>query len=273
VFADLLFVAATTCHAPFALISVAQPDGRWSTLGHGVDRRDLLADDRLLTAIGRSTEPVLISDLSLHPELGSGPLARGPLGVKFVYGIPLRSRQNTLLGVLCVLDRRSRDLSTRERQALTAIARQVAGQLAMWRRSGSSSYTPAAGASSAIPSPSPQAALASPVLAQTAMLAPSVLSAAGAPLASTDAGRHDLGRPAEVTPERPLLHLHRDGGEELLRSHEVAVLFDVTDRTVINWAAANKLPSIRTAGGHLRFRGDDVLALLAGRPVSDGRSA
>ncbi|MDQ6615613.1 MAG: helix-turn-helix domain-containing protein, partial [Actinomycetota bacterium] len=41
----------------------------------------------------------------------------------------------------------------------------------------------------------------------------------------------------------------------MLRSHEVAVLFDVTDRTVINWAAAKKLPSIRTAGGHLRFRG------------------
>jgi excisionase family DNA binding protein len=78
---------------------------------------------------------------------------------------------------------------------------------------------------------------------------------------------------ADRAAERPQLHIHRDGGDELLRSHEVAVLFDVTDRTVINWAAANKLPSIRTAGGHLRFRGEDVLALLAGRPVRDGRSA
>jgi excisionase family DNA binding protein len=43
------------------------------------------------------------------------------------------------------------------------------------------------------------------------------------------------------------------------------VLFDVTERTVINWAASKKLPSLRTAGGHLRFRSDDVLALLAGR--------
>ncbi len=51
------------------------------------------------------------------------------------------------------------------------------------------------------------------------------------------------------------------------------MLFDVTDRTVINWAAAHKLPSIRTAGGHLRFRGDDVLALLSGHAAGDGRSA
>jgi len=48
----------------------------------------------------------------------------------------------------------------------------------------------------------------------------------------------------------------------LLRSHEVAVLFDVTERTVINWAASAKLASIRTAGGHLRFRREDVMRLL-----------
>ncbi|MGH9057817.1 MAG: helix-turn-helix domain-containing protein [Acidimicrobiales bacterium] len=56
----------------------------------------------------------------------------------------------------------------------------------------------------------------------------------------------------------PLIERH-----QLLRSHEVAGIFDVTERTVINWAAAGKLPSLRTVGGHLRFRRDDVLRLLA----------
>jgi excisionase family DNA binding protein len=51
---------------------------------------------------------------------------------------------------------------------------------------------------------------------------------------------------------------------QLLRSHEVASIFDVTERTVINWAAAGKLPSLRTIGGHLRFRRDDVMKLLSG---------
>jgi excisionase family DNA binding protein len=50
----------------------------------------------------------------------------------------------------------------------------------------------------------------------------------------------------------------------LLRSHEVATIFDVTERTVINWAAAGKLPSLRTIGGHLRFRRDDVMRLVSG---------
>ena len=51
-------------------------------------------------------------------------------------------------------------------------------------------------------------------------------------------------------------------GSSLLRSHEVAALFDVTERTVINWASSGKLSCLRTVGGHLRFRSEDVMALL-----------
>ena len=51
-------------------------------------------------------------------------------------------------------------------------------------------------------------------------------------------------------------------GHSLLRSHEVAALFDVTERTVINWAASGKLACLRTVGGHLRFRSEDVMSLL-----------
>ena len=47
----------------------------------------------------------------------------------------------------------------------------------------------------------------------------------------------------------------------MLRTSEVAALFDVTERTVVNWAASGKLPSIRTIGGHRRFRNQDVTAL------------
>ena len=57
---------------------------------------------------------------------------------------------------------------------------------------------------------------------------------------------------------------HSSEPHQLLRSHEVAVMFDVTERTVINWAASGKLPSLRTIGGHLRFRRDDVMRLLSG---------
>jgi excisionase family DNA binding protein len=68
-----------------------------------------------------------------------------------------------------------------------------------------------------------------------------------------------------VGPARPSRSASVAGeAPQLLRSHEVATIFDVTERTVINWAAAGKLPSLRTIGGHLRFRRDDVMRLLSG---------
>jgi len=64
---------------------------------------------------------------------------------------------------------------------------------------------------------------------------------------------------------------HSPETPQLLRSHEVASIFDVTERTVINWAAAGKLPSLRTIGGHLRFRREDVMKLLSGAEDSNFR--
>jgi excisionase family DNA binding protein len=133
-----------------------------------------------------------------------------------------------------------------------AIARQVAAQIVLWRRT-------------TTPKPEP-----------IATLRRRSSDRAGGERPGPDAALFDL------------LVLRRPGSgveQHLLRSHEVAVLFDVTERTVINWAASKKLPSLRTAGGHLRFRSEDVIALLAGRsapgpaqsneagraPAADGR--
>jgi excisionase family DNA binding protein len=228
IFADLLFLAALSCHAPMALISVAQPDSAWSTLSYGVDRREALTDPALFSFIAQRDEALEIRDMSGHDRLRSSSLATGTLQVRFLYAVPLRSRQDSTLGVFCVLDRRSRELSKREQQAMQVIARQVAGQLALWRRS------------------------ASPAT----------------PAAEHPADRRQPDRPGPDAALVELLGLRRTGlavDQHLLRSHEVAMLFDVTERTVTNWAASKKLPSWRTAGGHLRFRTEDVLALLASR--------
>ncbi len=48
-----------------------------------------------------------------------------------------------------------------------------------------------------------------------------------------------------------------------LRSAEVARIFGVDRRTVLNWAHKGLLDSQRTAGGHRRYRESDALSLLA----------
>lgn len=51
--------------------------------------------------------------------------------------------------------------------------------------------------------------------------------------------------------------------EQLLRPGQVAALFQVSRRTVNDWARAGKLDSIITPGGHRRFRAKQVRALLS----------
>jgi excisionase family DNA binding protein len=54
--------------------------------------------------------------------------------------------------------------------------------------------------------------------------------------------------------------------ELLLTPAEVAGMFRVDPKTVTRWAKAGKLTSIRTLGGHRRYRADEVRVLLEGIP-------
>ena len=49
----------------------------------------------------------------------------------------------------------------------------------------------------------------------------------------------------------------------LLRTREVALLFQVSERAVTDWARKGRIPSVRTPGGHRRYPADQVRELLA----------
>jgi excisionase family DNA binding protein len=53
------------------------------------------------------------------------------------------------------------------------------------------------------------------------------------------------------------------GSERLLTPGEVASLFRVDPKTVTRWASAGRIGSIRTPGGHRRFRESEVRSMLA----------
>lgn len=63
---------------------------------------------------------------------------------------------------------------------------------------------------------------------------------------------------------------HAAEGEALLTPAEVAALFRVDPKTVTRWARAGKLTSLRTLGGHRRYRESEVRGLLAGAGIEGG---
>jgi len=55
-----------------------------------------------------------------------------------------------------------------------------------------------------------------------------------------------------------------DDGDRLMTPSEVADAFRVDAKTVTRWAKTGRIGSIRTPGGHVRFRESEVRALLSG---------
>jgi excisionase family DNA binding protein len=58
-----------------------------------------------------------------------------------------------------------------------------------------------------------------------------------------------------VSPQSPSV-------DPLLTPAEVAAVFRVDPKTVTRWAKAGKLTSIRTLGGHRRYREAEILSIL-----------
>lgn len=66
---------------------------------------------------------------------------------------------------------------------------------------------------------------------------------------------------------------HDPDSEHLLTPSEVAALFRVDPKTVTRWAKAGKLTSIRTLGGHRRYRASEVHALLEAQSPAQQQSS
>ena len=61
--------------------------------------------------------------------------------------------------------------------------------------------------------------------------------------------------------------MNADDTSGLMTPAEVAALFGVNPKTVQRWAKAGRLSSIKTPGGHRRYRAAEVYALLAESPT------
>lgn len=57
-------------------------------------------------------------------------------------------------------------------------------------------------------------------------------------------------------------------GDRLLTPAEVAAMFRVDTKTATRWAKAGRISSVRTPGGHRRFRESEIRALFVDEPLT-----
>ncbi|QOV89120.1 PAS domain S-box protein [Humisphaera borealis] len=123
---DLSRLAAMICAVPFAGVSFL--DGRWqwfaSANGAGVAKQSPREESFCDVAVGTDTM-LLVENAADDPRFAKLPLVTGEAGIRFYAGVPLRHPGGGSIGVMCVMDRRPRTLSSEQRDALVALARQV----------------------------------------------------------------------------------------------------------------------------------------------------
>lgn len=126
---DLTFLAAQICGVPIALVSLVDQDRQWFKSHYGLDARETPRELAFCAHAILSDEIFIIEDSDKDERFFDNPLAKGEPHVRFYAGAPLTLDNDIRLGTLCVIDNRPHSLSSDQKQALQALARQVSSQL------------------------------------------------------------------------------------------------------------------------------------------------
>jgi serine/threonine protein kinase len=137
-FDDLARLASQVCETPFALISFVDRDREWYKSAIGLSLREVPRMLAFSTDAMLKRDVLLLPDLASDPRFADNPLVAGDPKLRFCAAAPLLTSEGFAVGMLCVLDRKPRELSPSQVDGLRTLSRQVMTQLELkrLRRSG-----------------------------------------------------------------------------------------------------------------------------------------
>ncbi len=134
-FDELTRLASEWLGMPISLVSLIDTDRQWfkSRVGLGVAEtpRSMAFCS---VAIEQPHTLMVVPDASADPRFRDNPLVTGDPHIRFYAGAPLLTPSGEALGTLCVIDRQPRELSAKERETLSLLARQVMAQLELHKQ-------------------------------------------------------------------------------------------------------------------------------------------
>lgn len=133
-FDDLTRLAAHICGTPIALVSLVDETRQWFKSRMGVEVSE--TPRRLAFCAHAIPEPsqiMVVPDATKDARFADNELVTGAMGIRFYAGAPL-VLEGHALGTLCVIDRSPHELTTAQREALAALARQVVQLIRLSRK-------------------------------------------------------------------------------------------------------------------------------------------
>jgi PAS domain S-box-containing protein len=134
-FDDIAKLAALTCDAPMALVSLVGKERQWFKSELGIGMQETPRSISICASALREKELLVVPDLTRDPRFVDNRLVTGEPHVRFYAGAVLRTPEGLPLGTVCVLDHQPRPHGLKEGQAFTlrVLARQVMTQMQLRR--------------------------------------------------------------------------------------------------------------------------------------------
>jgi CheY-like chemotaxis protein len=122
-------IAAQLFDVPIALVSLIDTDRQWYKSRHGIDFTESPRDTAFCAHTILDTGVLHVADALQDARFADSPFVTGEPRVRFYAGAPLAGSDGSLVGALCVVDRRPRQLDEQQLTLLRDLADLVEAEL------------------------------------------------------------------------------------------------------------------------------------------------
>jgi GAF domain-containing protein len=126
---DVVALAAAIVDVPVALVSLVDRDRQWFKARVGLDLEQTERRVSFCAWAVYEDAPLVVPDALEDDRFAGNPLTEGDEGVRFYAGVPLRTPEKVVLGTLCVIDTRPREITPTQLTQLQRLARLTMQQL------------------------------------------------------------------------------------------------------------------------------------------------
>jgi len=107
-------IIASIFDVPYVLISLVDKDRQWFKSHHGIDVRETSREKSICSHVVYNKKMLIVPDTLKDDRFAENPdVIEGP-HIRFYAGFPLNVEEGSIIGTLCLLDKRPRDLNSEE---------------------------------------------------------------------------------------------------------------------------------------------------------------
>ena len=126
-FDELARLASIVCDVPIVLISLMDDCTQHFLAHHGVDLEEVPREETFCQFLleNEPYEPLIIGDTLQDSRFSSNKYVQNEPNIRFYAGFPLITKDNFLIGSLCIIDRVPRELTPKQYEAISCLINQT----------------------------------------------------------------------------------------------------------------------------------------------------